>query len=274
MKAFGNGKGMNFGFSTVNAGQRAVTQDPLLIVTSTEGGFRITGPVSRILGVQQGDYMMFINNIANIDKAIAEGVEPLKEFCEENGLEWGTPEAAIAIHKEFDLWGIARGIQEFDDKGLPKISKVRLTKDDRLTFVKQKYESMLEAAMSSGDEELIAALSDETATDEDKMNLLCPFVVADDVNSYRGSKLASPSDVTGVGVNLTFTDSNVWKQMKSDLGETATKVNRVFTLDIDTLHDAVINDGFKDVNIKMIILGDYEDKAPSRVGKKDDKSEE
>lgn len=274
MKAFGNGKGLNFGFSAVNAGQRAVTQDPLFIATSTEGGFRITGPVSRILGVQQGDYLMFINNIANIDKAIAEGAPELKEFCEEAGIEWGTPEAVIAIHKEFDLWGIARGIQEYDDKGLPKITKVRLTKDDRLAFVKQNYDAMLEAAMSSGDEELIAALSDETTTAEDKMNLLCPFVVADDVNSYRGSKLASPSDVTGVGVNLTFTDSNVWKQIKADLGETAGKINRVFTLDVESLQDAVINDGYKDVNIKMIILGDYEDKTPSRVGKKGEEAEE
>ena len=123
MKTLGSVKGSCFGFAVVAAGQRNMTADPQVIATSTEGGFRITGPVTRILGIQHGDYVMFINNVANIDQAIANKVEELVAFVEENGLTWGTPEAAIAIHKEFDMWAIAKGIQEFDSKGLPVLGK-------------------------------------------------------------------------------------------------------------------------------------------------------
>lgn len=103
---------VKFGFSAVNAGQRNVNYDPQVIAVSTPGGFRITSPVSKILNVQHGDYIMFINNIPGIDQAIVERNEALVEFCDENGIDFDSPEAAIAIHKEFDKWGIAKGIVE------------------------------------------------------------------------------------------------------------------------------------------------------------------
>ena len=53
-----------FGFSVVNAGQRNVSVNPQLIVTTTNGGFRVTAPLSKALGLKHGTYVMFINNIA------------------------------------------------------------------------------------------------------------------------------------------------------------------------------------------------------------------
>ena len=98
-----NGKAMGFGFSAVNAGQRNVSVEPQVIAVSTEGNFRITPPVSRVLGIGHGDYVMFLNNVDNIDAAIAAKDAQVVAFCKEQGLEVGSPEAAIAIHKAFDM---------------------------------------------------------------------------------------------------------------------------------------------------------------------------
>ena len=237
---------VKFGFSSVNAGQRNVNYDPQVIAVSTPGGFRITSPVSKILNVQHGDYIMFINNIPGIDQAIAERNEALVEFCDENGIDFDSPEAAIAIHKEFDKWGIAKGIVE--------------------KFVKENLEEMLEAAMAQDDDELKAALSREDATLEEKMNILCPFVKGREIPKYRGSKVASPSEVTGAGVNLTFTDTNVWNQLKYDLGDSANKINRIFNADVTTVEQIFVFDGYEDVKVNVVMMGEYTDKAPARIG--------
>lgn len=140
MKTLGNVKSSGFGFAVVAAGQRNMTADPQVIATSTEGCFRITGPVTRILGIQHGDYVMFINNVANIDQAIANKVEELVAFVEENGLTWGTPEAAIAIHKEFDMWAIARVSKSLTARVFPFLVKSVLLK--AIVFVLLRLVSM------------------------------------------------------------------------------------------------------------------------------------
>lgn len=257
---------VKFGFSAVNAGQRNVNYDPQVIAVSTPGGFRITSPVSKILNVQHGDYIMFINNIPGIDQAIAERNEALVEFCDENGIDFDSQEAAIAIHKEFDKWGIAKGIVEKDAKGNVRTTNERLTKDERMKFVKENLEEMLEAAMAQNDDELKAALSREDATLEEKMNILCPFVKGREIPKYRGSKVASPSEVTGAGVNLTFTDTNVWNQLKYDLGDNANKINRIFDADVTTVEQIFVFDGYEDVKVNVVMMGEYTDKAPARIG--------
>ena len=54
-----NGK-MAFGFASVNAGQRNVVVTPQVIAVSTEGGFRITAPVSRVHGIAAGENVMYL----------------------------------------------------------------------------------------------------------------------------------------------------------------------------------------------------------------------
>ena len=110
MKTLGNVKGSGFGFAVVAAGQRNMTADPQVIATSTEGGFRITGPVTRILGIQHGDYVMFINNVANIDQAIANKVEELVAFVDfkTSGLGWSYHDSYVEGYPH----GLVRG-QEY-----------------------------------------------------------------------------------------------------------------------------------------------------------------
>ena len=258
---------MSFGFSSVNAGQRNQTVEPQLVVVSTEGNFRITPPVSKALNVGHGDYVMFINNINNIDQAIANGNDVVKAFCEQNGLELGTAEAAIAIHKEFDMWAIAKGIVEYDTKGNMKTVSERLTKNDKIRFVSQNFESMLTAAMEQADDEVKTALNREGVTKEEQIDILAAFVTPREVEKYKGSKAANAAGLTGAGTSLTFTDSNVWKQMKADMGDDATAYNRVYDIDVDDIQDIVLDNGYTNVTVKALVLGEYTDKAPVRIGK-------
>lgn len=264
-----NGKAMGFGFSAVNAGQRNVSVEPQVIAVSTEGNFRITPPVSRVLGIGHGDYVMFLNNVDNIDAAIAAKDSQVVAFCKEQGLKVGSPEAAIAIHKAFDMWAIAKGIVEYDTKGNQKTSTERLTKNDKIKFVSQNFDTMLEQAMEQADDDTKAALSRDGITKEEQTDILAAFVTPRELPKYKGSKAANPAGLTGAGTSLTFTDSNVWKQLKADMGDTATKLNRVFDVDVEEVQDIVLNDGYKEVTVKAIVLGEYSDKEPARIGKGD-----
>lgn len=263
----GNVKAMGFGFGVVNAGQRNITVEPQFIAVSSEGNFRITPPVSKALGVGHGDYVMFVNNIDGIEDAIKNQDDIVKNFCEEQGLELGTPEASIAIHKEFDMWGIAKGIVEYDTKGNAKTTTERLTKNDKAKYVSQHFDEMLAAASEQADEQTRDALSRDGVTKEEQIDILTAFVVAREVPKYKGSKVANPAGLTGPGTSLTFTDSNVWKQLKVDMGDEATKFNRVFDVDIENMQNVIVNDGDKNVTVKAIIIGDYVDKEPTRIGK-------
>ena len=262
-------KGLSFGFSAIIAGQRNPTVEPQCIAVSTEGGFRITAPVSRALNVANGEYVMFLTNVAEINEAIAAKHETIVAFCEENGLDIASDEASVAIHKEFDMFAIAKGIKELDPKGNYRTCTERLSKKDKLTYVAQNFDIMMEGALNSGKSELIDALTREGITKEELMDLLVQGVKPKELPKYKGSKVASPSGTTGVGTALTFTDSNIWNQLKADLGDEATKLNRVFEVNPDELQEVVINNGYEDVKVKLLILGAYSDVKPQRVGEKD-----
>lgn len=265
MKTFGK---MAFGFSAVNAGQRNVSYEPELVVGSNPGSFRITPPVSKALFVGHGDNIMFVTNVDNIDMAIQNKAPEIVEFCTANGLDIDSAEAAIAIHKEFDMWGIAKGIQEFDAKGNPKTTRERMTKADKEKYVDAHFEECLEGARGSSNEELVAALNREGATEEELKAILVEAIQGDEVPKYKGSKCANPASVTGYGVSLTFTDSNVWNQLKAHMGDRADKMNLVFGIDTDNLVDAELDNGYEVVKAKIAVLGDSKEETPIRVGKK------
>lgn len=265
MKTFGK---MAFGFSAVNAGQRNVSYNPEIVVGTNPGSFRITPPVSKALFIAHGDNIMFVTNVDNIDMAIQNKMPEIVEFCKEQGLAIDSPEAIIAIHKEFDMWGIAKGIQEFDAKGNPKLTRERMTKADKAKYVDAHFEESLEAARNSSNEELVAALTREGATEEELKEILIEAIQGDEIPKYKGSKCANPAQVTGYGVSLTFTDSNVWNQIKAHMGDRAEKMNLVFNIDIDNLVDAEIDNGYEVTPVKVAVFGESKEEVPVRVGKK------
>lgn len=263
-----NVKGMSFGFSAVHAGQRNVSVAPQLIVTSTEGGFRMTPQVSRALGIGHGDYVMFFNNIDQIEKAINERNESLVEFCEGLGLDITSAEAKVQIHKEFDMWAVGKGVIEYDSKGNKKVTTERLSKNDKVKYATQNFEVMLEGAMAQADDETKDALSREGITKEEQIEILATFVTPRELPKYSGSKAANTAGLTGAGTAVNFTDNNVWKQLKADLKDDATKLNRVYDMDVEAVQELPYDNGYETVMVKAIILGAYADKEPSRIGAK------
>lgn len=234
----------------------------------------MTAQVSKALGIAHGEYVMFINNCANIDNAIINKVPEVVAFCEEQGLDIESPEAAIAVHAEFDIWALAKGIAELDKNGNPCTTRVRMTKNDKIKYVNTYFQETLEGALSSSNEELKAALGREGITEDEQKELLVSCIQGDEVAKIKGSKCANTAALSGIGVTLNFTDSNVWKQLKADMtDEEATSKNRVYTVDIDNLQEAVVNNGHKDIVVKIAMLTEYKDEEPIRIGKKAEKEE-
>lgn len=256
-----------FGFSAVNAGQRNVSVEPQLHALSTQGGFKLTAPVTKLLGIAPGDYVMFINNVPQIDAALATHAEDIVAFAAEQGLELDTPELAIAAHKEFDMWAVAKGIALYKSNGTPLTVKERLSVKDRETLVLRDFDAALDAALSSGNDELVAAVSREGISKDEQVKILASLIEGAEVQKYQGSKTATTSGCTGAGLTLNFTDTNVWNQLKVDMEEPE-KVNRVFELDVEGVQTITINNGYEDVNVPIVVLGGYEDKAPISRGTK------
>ena len=267
MKTFGK---LAFGFSAVNAGQRNVSYEPELVAGANAGSFRITPPVSKALLLQHGDNIMFVTNADNIDAAIRDKAPEVVEFCTANGLDIDSMEAAIAIHKEFDMWAVAKGFVVYDSKGNAKTTTERLTKHDKLRFVSQHFEEMLASALENAPEEIKDALSREGVTKEEQMDILSSFVKPRELPKYKGSKTANPAGLTGTGTSLTFTDANVWKQLKADMGDEATKMNRVYTINLDEIQDIPVDNGHEVITVKAYLLKEFVDKAPARVGSKEE----
>lgn len=267
-------KGLSFGMGIVNAGQRAANDEPELVVSSTPGSFRITSIVSKALGVAHGEYIMFVNNRANIDFAIINKAPEIVAFCEEAGLDITSPEAAAAIHAECDVWGIAKGIPEYDKNGNVRMTREKMVAKAKIEYVNNNFEETLASALASDNEELKAALTREGISEEEQKAILVEGIQGDEIQKVKGSKCANTASLSGIGVTLNFTDSNVWNQLKEDMDtEKAKSTNRVFSIDIEDLQEAVVNDGYKDVVVKVALLSEYKDVKPVRIGKKVTKEE-
>ena len=91
--------GLSFGISAVASGVKSsvVNAEPQLIVATTKGGFAITGSVSKALGLQAGDNIMFANNIADVEALVmAKENADLLEYAKNNGFDLETSEGVEA----------------------------------------------------------------------------------------------------------------------------------------------------------------------------------
>ena len=255
-------KGLSFGMSVVNAGQRAVSEEPELIVTSTSGGFRVSSSVTRALGCGHGDYIMFIKNVDDVQAAINNQIEEFVAFCQEQGLDPVSAEASNAFHKEYDMWAIAKGIACYDKHGNPQTIRERMTATDKKKYIDNHFEEILASAMASDNEELKAALTVEGITVDEQKESLLPLIQGEEVQKYMGSKCANTSAMLGAGTILNFTDSNVWMRLKADVAEPE-KINRKFSIDLENSIPVQVNNGKEIINVKAFVLGDYTDEAPS-----------
>lgn len=232
-----------FGMRPVAAGQKgtAISVDPELIVLTTNGKFDITPAVSRVLGLAPGDYITFGDNLADIQKAVALKTDEIVEIFNEAGADINNPVDVEAMVNEMRSFFIYKSIPEYNADGTQKMCNARISAEEKKAYAEQYHDDIAAALTAKGIE----------PTEE---NILAA-VKGDEIPSFNGSKCATTSKMTGVGLKLSFTDSNMWSVMKADLDPEARKtIKRKFKVDIKNPLKAVIDDGYKDVEIVYYAL--------------------
>lgn len=208
--------GLQFGMSAVQSGKRVMqaSNEPTLTANSTKAKFSLTGAVTRIMGLIPGDNVQFVSNIADIDAAIAERDAEVMAWCEENNVEFGTEAARAALIQNFGKYGICKGVPLFEKNGEIKLAGVRMTAEQKAAAFELNKERIAEEVGKSVEE-----------------------VTIDDYNpttrAYSGARTSTSSNLTGLGLPLTFSDSSMWSELKENLGDEAEKFNRVFEVNLN-----------------------------------------
>lgn len=208
--------GLQFGMSAVQSAKRVMqaSNEPTLTANSTKAKFSLAGAVTRIMGLIPGDNVQFVSNIADIDAAIAERDAEVMAWCEENNVEFGTEAARAALIQNFGEYGICKGVPLFEKNGEIKLAGVRMTAEQKAAAFELNKERIAEEVGKSVEE-----------------------VTIDDYNpttrAYSGARTSTSSNLTGLGLPLTFSDSSMWSELKENLGDKAEKFNRVFKVNLN-----------------------------------------
>lgn len=258
-----------FSFSPVAPGQRNVKTSPELVAVTTRGGITVSAEISKALDLKAGDYLAFINNVDAVDRAILGKEAAFVDWANENGLDVDDPATARAFHAEYDSWGVMKGYPTYNKNGEPEMVAVRV---DRKAAVAASYEEILaEAQKHTDNEELQAALAeaegDVDATSEVLVKFFAELVEIPTEQNYFGSKLASPSGMSGA-TKLSCADANVWAQLKAGLTEAdAKKISRTFSIDLTNMDTITVNDGAKEIEVRYIAFNahEYSDKETART---------
>lgn len=261
------GNKIQFGVSAIVAGQKSATVNaaPLLTANSTLGKFCITSPVSKAMSLAVGENIMFLNNIAGVEAAIQARVDDVVAYAQENDVDIDTREGQDALLAAFTQWFIAKGVPQYKSNGTPIMVSERLSKADKAKYLDAHKMELVEANRDA----LVAEFGD--MSDEELANkLTVDMVESPKYHACSGSKTASTSSATGVGLALNFSDTAVWNTLKADLGDEATKKNRVFNVLLDDAQQVDYNNGHENVKVTIYpIEFDKDMDVIARIGKKD-----
>ena len=252
--------------SVVNSGAKVVANvAPQLIALSTKGGFAITPAVSKALVLSTGDNIMFVNNLAWAENAIATRDEEVVKLAEENNLDLDNEVDAKTLLNAITRWFIGKAYAKKTKTGKDVMSPVRLSAEEKAELLK----SQLPDIVANNREALIEqfGLASDASDEEIASHVTIDNIDTPEAPAYVGAKLASNGNVPGVGLKLSFSDTSTWEQMKSDL-EDKTAVKRVFDIDLKDSVVVKLNNGYEDVDVTLYPVGDYTDEKPVRVGKK------
>lgn len=262
--------GIKFGISAVQSGQKASANAfPYLYANSSNGQFKVTGLVTKALGVPVGQNIMFMNNIDAVERAIQDRDPQIVALAKEEGIDLDDKSAVVELVKELTQWYIAAGVILRKSNGTPLEAVVRVTKEEKEDWI-AKHGAEYFADMS--DEDKLAFVEGKGAdADIEDIDALVALLTAEDIESPKtvamsGSKTASTSAATGTGIQVNFTDSNIWNILKADLGDAKDKFVRVFEVDIENPEKAIFNDGCNDVEVWAYPITYKEDKEPARRG--------
>lgn len=256
MKTFGK---FNFGVQAVQAGQKSstVNAEPTLIANSTPGKFVITAPVSKALNIAVGENVMFLNNIAGVEAAVQSRNEDVVAYAAEQGIDLSTRDGEDALIAALTQWFIAKGVLQYDGKGNPVMATERYTKDDKAKYLAEHKMELVDANR----EALVSQygeMSDEELADKLTVNM----IESPKFHAASGSKTATTASATGVGCQLIFTDSSIWTTLKADLGDDASKKNRVYDVVLDEAQTTQFNNGKENVEITILPIVFKEDVDP------------
>lgn len=261
--------GISFGINAVASGVKSsvVNAEPQLIASSTKGSFSITGSVSKALGLQPGDYIMFANDAADVEKAVMDKVDAVVEFAAQNGFDLDSADGVAACVKAITTWYIAKGVALFKKDGSEVTASIRLSKEEKQKF----YEENVDAVIAENREALINTynLAPDATDEQIKEVYTAEEMQNPQTQAFSGCKLATTGTATGLGLKLNFSDTNNWEQLKSDL-EDKTSVKRVFAVDVKGGIKSTFNNGKESVDVVYYPLGEFTDEVPARVGKKAD----
>ena len=254
--------------SVVNSGAKVVANvAPQLIALSTKGGFAITPAVSKALVLSTGDNIMFVNNLAWAENAIATRDEEVVKIAEENNLDLDNEVDAKTLLNAITRWFIGKAYAKKTKTGAPVMTTVRMTNEEK----EELLASQADAIVAENRETLIEKfkLSADASDEEIKSHLTINDIASPETQAFVGAKVASNGNTPGVGLELTFSDTSTWEQLKSDLDD-KTAVKRVFDVDVKNPVSVKMSNGFEDVDVVLYSVGDYVDEKPSRIGKKED----
>ena len=261
------GTKLSFGVTAIQAGQKSSTVNatPQLIANSTSGKFSITSPVSKALNIAVGENIMFLNNIAGVEMAVQNRVPEIVAYAEENGIDLNTREGEDAVVKAFTQWFIAKGVPMYTSKGEPLMATERYTKEDKTKYLAEHAAEIVEA-----NRDALVAQFGELSDEELAEKLTVDMVESPKYHSCSGSKTATTASTTGVGCQLNFTDSAIWGALKADLGDEATKKNRIFNVVLDEAQKVEFNNGRENVLVNILPIDFVEDVDPIVRGAKKD----
>jgi hypothetical protein len=253
--------------SLVNSGVKkaVVVAEPQLVALSTKGGFSITAPASTALNVASGDNIMFVNNIAWAENAIATRDEQIVAVAAENGLDLDNEVDAKTLLDGITRWFVGKAYAKKSKTGAQVMTPVRMTNEEKQELLNSQIDDIVAANRDALIEKF--GLDTSASDDEIKSHITIDDIATPEVPAYVGAKLAANGNAQGTGVKLSFSDTSTWEQLKSDL-EDKTSVKRVYTIDTKNPIKEVMNNGFEDVEVVLYPIGDYTDEKPMRVAKK------
>lgn len=259
---------LSFGISSVNESAKMSSNisAPQIIARATEGSFTLTSGGAKTLSIAPGEYIMFFNNISEIERAIMERNEDIIAFAAENGKDIDNKDDVDEIVSNLTCWYVAKGIARFKPNGEPVMCTPRMSKADKKQWLAEHLNELIENHRT----DLINKYDlDSNASSEDIANV----VGIDDIESpkaqdYKGCKTSSSSSMTGIGAQLNFSSTSIWYQLKNDL-ENKTSVNRIFDIDVENKMETLENDGCKEVRITVYPISFSSDTEVSRKEKKD-----
>lgn len=263
-------KGIKFSISAVQSGQKSsvLNATPQLLVKSTDGQFTITAPVSKALAIPAGDNVMFLSNVDAIEREIENKNPDVLAIAEENGWDLNTVEGKDAFIAAATVWYIAKGVPMYKKSGEPIYGTIRVAKEDKLAKIAADGLAMIQE-MSEEDKAAYAAAKGLEGADDET---LAAALTVDDIPSptyhaASGSKTSATAQATGTGLQLNFTDTAIWNNLKSDLAD-KNSVVRVYNVKLDEAEIVEFNNGKEIVKVAAYPIEFAEDKAPAKRGEK------